>query len=100
MGSPPRRWPGRRRNRLGHTHRSAPAGRTWTSAPGRTAHAAAPSSAPDADPAHLAPARRVSRRLLRAVTTVKGMSLANELLVDGFDRVRDIVQRAVDGLDE
>jgi len=28
------------------------------------------------------------------------MSLANELLVDGFDRVRDIVQQAVDGLDE
>ena len=28
------------------------------------------------------------------------MSLANVLLVDGFDRVREIVQRAVDGLDE
>jgi hypothetical protein len=28
------------------------------------------------------------------------MSLANQILVDGFDRVRDIVQRAVDGLDE
>ena len=28
------------------------------------------------------------------------MSLANQLLVDGFDRVRDIVQQAVDGLDE
>jgi hypothetical protein len=28
------------------------------------------------------------------------MSVANDLLIDGFDRVRDLVARAVDGLDE